>query len=72
MTHRLLSHCGGRATAPTLAQVGLSPFSSRPIRAVRDNADLKCDLGGLKLKLHEVHFAIKFSEAEVQPRLRRT
>ena len=56
-----------------LVQVGpVGPFSSRPIRAVRDNADLKCDLGGLELKLHEVHFAIKFSEAEVQPRLRRT
>ena len=28
--------------------------------------------GVLELKLHEVHFAVKFSEAEAQPRLRRT
>ena len=31
--------------------------------------DLKMDLDGLELKLHEVHFAVKFSEAEAQPRL---
>ena len=33
---------------------------------------LKFGLAGLELKLHEVHFAVKFSEAEAQPRLRRT
>ena len=39
---------------------------------LRPHADLKLDLAGLELKMHEVHFAVKFSEAEAQPRLRRT
>ena len=29
---------------------------------------MKLDLAGLKLKLHKVHFVVKFSEAEAQPR----
>jgi hypothetical protein len=64
-----MSHCGGRATSPTLAQVRLSPFSSRPSRAQRDEADLKMDFDGLELKLHEVHFAVKLSEAEAEENL---
>ena len=44
----------------------------QPSRAQRDEADLKVDFDGLELKLNEVHFAVKFSEAEAQPRLRRT
>ena len=32
----------------------------------------KLELGGLELKLHEVHLAVKFSEAEAQPLLGRT
>ena len=42
----------------------LSPFSSRPSQAQRDKVDLKLDLAGLEFKLHEVHFAVKFSETE--------
>ena len=33
---------------------------------------LEMDLAGLELKLQEVHFAVMFSEAEAQRRLRRT
>ena len=51
-------------TSPTLTQVLLSPFSSCASPAQRDEADLKLDLPGLELKLHKVHFAVKFSEAE--------
>ena len=63
-------HRGGRATSPTLAQVRLSPFSSQPSWAQGDKANLKMDLGGLELKLQEVHFAVKFSEVEAKPRLK--
>ena len=33
---------------------------------------LKSDLVWLEMKLHEVHFTVKFSKAEAHPRLRRT
>ena len=60
----------------TLVQVRLSPFSSRPSPVQRDEADLRMNLDRLRQtdldRLHEVHFAVKFSEAEAQPRLRRT
>ena len=59
-------------TSPTMAQVWLSPFSSRLSQAQREEANLKIDLDGLEFKLHEVHFAVKFSEAEAQLRLRKT
>ena len=32
----------------------------------------KSESGGLELNMHGVHFAVKFSEAEAQSRLRRT
>ena len=35
---KVKSHHGGRATSPTLAQVRLSPFSSQPSQAQRDEA----------------------------------
>ena len=55
-------------------------FNSSPAKSIfklaessaASKADLKMDLDGLELKLHEVHFAVKFSKAEAQPRLRRT
>ena len=41
-------------------------------RVQQDKVDLKFDLARLELKLQKVHFAVKFFEAEAQPRLRRT
>ena len=68
---------GGR-TSPTLSQVHISPVSSphksnfkSTSPSLRGEVDLKLDLYGLELKLHEVHLAVKFSEAELA-RLRRT
>ena len=37
--------------------------------AALDMADLKMDLGGLELKMPEVHFAVKFSEPKAEENL---
>ena len=49
---------------------GSSPPKSIFKSAESSEADLKMDLGGLELKLHKVHFAVKFSKGEAHPRLR--
>ena len=55
-------------TSQTQLQVHLSSCSNSPIRDLQGEVNLNMNLGVLELKLHEVHFADKFSGAELARR----
>ena len=65
------SQCGGRASSPTLPQCQLGDCQVHLASQARLGV-LGSLIVNIGLKLHSVHFAVKFSSASAAPRLRRT